>query len=823
MKIVTLFLFSILIFVIPGKAQYSVSNDSTKTEISISKPKLYEEVISAEAQTKRGLFTVHKVQNRFYFEISDSLFERELLVVNRISKAPVGVYAGDQINENVIMFSKGPYNKVFIKNISYLIYSGDSSENGMYRSVKNSNLQPIVFAFDIKAFSKDSAGVVIDVTNLFNSDNDIFFFHGLTKSRIKLGGLQTDKSYIDQLKVFPSNIEVCTVKTYSNGSGTNTAGSNNVTFALNSSLVLLPKVPMRSRLFDARIGYFATGYIDFDANPQGVGFTAMITRWRMEPKEEDKARYLNGELVEPVNPIIYYIDPTTPKKWVPYLMQGVNDWQAAFEQAGFKNAIMAKEAPIGDSTWNIDDARHNVIVYKPSPIKNAVGPHVHDPRSGEIIETHIDWYHNLMQLLHNWYMIQAGAIDIKARKMEFSDDLMGQLIRFVATHEVGHTLGLMHNFGSSSTIPVDSLRSKTWLKTHGLTPSIMDYARFNYVAQPEDSIDETGIIPRIGEYDKWAIEWGYRWWPELPKVVEKKKLNRWIVEKLKTNKRLYFGPEFNTADPRCQSEDLGDNAMKAGLYGIKNLKNVLYNLDQWTRESDEDYSSLGRMYEELMAQYTRYIGHVLRFIGGKTVTFKSIEENGQVIEFISREQQKSAMQFLDKQLFQTPYWLLDKNIYLLGGTKVSVSDALIGIQSYALRAIFGGGVINSLLESEIYNPGKAYSAIEFLDDLKISVWSELFQNRKIEVYRRNLQKAYVVQIIRAITPTPIGTKRPFGELTGFSEDSFNDGSSLLKGHLRQLDEDVKKGILLIKDRATILHLKDLHDRINNILNPSLNK
>ncbi|RYF81777.1 MAG: DUF5117 domain-containing protein, partial [Chitinophagaceae bacterium] len=497
-------------------------------------PKPYSEVITAKAKTDKGLFKTHRVDDKFYFEIPDSLLGREILVVNRISKAPAGPragftgYAGDQIGENVITFEKGPGNKIFLRSSSFSEAGRDSS--GMYQSVRNSNLSPIAAAFNIAAFANDSItltkGSVIEMTDYFMGDNDILFFEAPVKRSLGLSAYQRDNSYINDVKSFPTNIEIKTVKTYMRTPtpsgfggapaitmGGPAAGSPS-TFELNSSMILLPKTPMKARYFDPRVGFFATGYTDFDANPQGIERVRMVTRWKLEPKPEDVEKYKRGELVEPAKPIVYYIDPATPKKWVPYLIQGVNDWQKAFEKAGFKNAIMAKVAPTNDPEWSLEDARHSAIVYKPSDVANASGPHVHDPRSGEIMESHINWYHNVMSLVRDWYFIQTAAVDSRARQLNFPDSLMGELIRFVSSHEVGHTLGLRHNYGSSSTVPVESLRNKAFVEANGHTPSIMDYARFNYVAQPEDNISDKGLFPRIGDYDMWAIEWGYKWMPE---------------------------------------------------------------------------------------------------------------------------------------------------------------------------------------------------------------------------------------------------------------------------------------------------------------------
>lgn len=781
----------------------------------------YQEVVPASAKTDKGLFSVHKVNERYLLEIPDSLLGREILVVNRIAKSAAGSragfmgYAGDMIGENVIRFAKGPNSKLFLYSVSHQEVSKDSSENGLYRSVMNSNLQPIVAVFDIKALAKDSAGCVIDFTDYLNTDNDILYFEAMTKRQLSLGVMQPDKSFISGIKSFPLNIEIRTVRTYmrtpSQMQGQQSFGpaaGAPATYELNSSLVLLPVKPMKPRQVDSRVGYFATGFVDFDANPQGVKTTGMITRWKLEPKAEDIEKYKRGELVEPKNPIIYYIDPGTPKKWVPYLIQGVNDWQVAFEKAGFKNAIVAKEAPKNDPEWSMEDARHNVIVYKPSDVANASGPHVHDPRSGEIMETHVNWYHNVMEILHNWYMVQASAVDPKARTMQFDDELMGQLIRFVSSHEVGHTLGLRHNFGSSSTVPVEKLRDNAWLKEHGHTPSIMDYARFNYVAQPEDNIEQVNLFPRIGEYDKWAIEWGYRWMP----VEEKETLNKWIISKTTANSYLWFGTETDANDPRGQNEDLGDNAMKAGLYGIKNLKRIIPNLVTWTKEPGEGYTSLREMYIEVTGQFNRYMGHVTKNVGGIMTTPKTVEETGAVVEFVSKAKQKEAIAFLQEQLFTTPLWLLDKKIFSLTGA--GDMNTIAAMQNATLNRLMSNATISKLLQFEAVYPAQAYTAKEMLDELKRGIWSELKTAKAIDIYRRNLQKLYVERVIAltAEAPAAPGTTNP-----GIAVSKLNDGLSIIKGHMRSLLVEIKTAIATSSDPLTKLHLQDLADRLTTSL------
>ncbi|MBN9295858.1 MAG: zinc-dependent metalloprotease [Filimonas sp.] len=804
-------------------------------------PRPFKEVITDKAVTTRGLFTVHKVEDKYYFEIPDSLFSRDILIVSRISRSAADVrpgmmgFAGDQINESVVRFEKGPNNKVFLKNISFQEFSKDSTADGMYRNVKNSNLQPIVAAFDIKAFNKAGAkdssdtksnrnesSVVLDFTDYCAGDNDVFFFDSRIKSAYKLGGLQPDKSYIDAINAYPLNVEIKTVKTYMVSSGPaigpggpGGGGSAPATYELNTSVVLLPKVPMKARYFDKRVGYFATGYVDFDKNPQGIEKVSMITRFRLEPKDEDIEKYKRGELVEPKTPIVYYIDPTTPKKWVPYLMQGVNDWQVAFEKAGFKNAIIAKEAPTNDPTFSIEDARHNALIYKPSAVANASGPHVHDPRSGEIIETHINWYHSVMTLVHHWYMIQTAAVDPRARKMVFDDELMGQLIRFVSSHEVGHTLGLRHNFGSSSTVPVEKLRDKQWLAEHGHTPSIMDYARFNYVAQPEDNIPESGLFPRIGEYDKWAIQWGYKWMPEYKNAeAEEAYLNKWIVDSLKANPRLWFGTEGDILDARNQSEDLGDNAMKAGAYGIKNLKRILPQLEEWTKKENNGYDDLDIMYKELLNQFGRYMGHVTKNVGGRMETPKSREQSGDVFTFMPKAKQKEAIAFLQDNLFSTPTWLINNRYSKLTG--LDPLSVISRLQDASLDRIFNSAAAYGFLKTEAWQGGDdVYTLPEMWNDLKKGIWSELRTHKPIDIYRKSLQKDYVDKLSFMITGP--STKSEFTpQLASVLPMSgrFNEVAGLAKVHGKELAAEIKAAIPSFPDARTKAHLQDMADLIN---------
>lgn len=798
-------------------------------------PKAYKDVITAKAVSDAGMFTVHKVDDKYYFEIPDSLFNRDILVVNRLSKAGAGMrvggfagYAGDDISRNVIQFQRGPNNKIFLRNISFAEYAKDSTSS-MYSAVKRSNIQPIAASFDIKALGKDSTGVVIDATDYISGDNDILYFNSSSKSTYRIGSLQSDKSYIDNLRAFPINVEIKTVKTYSRmpaqpsagfgGGGGSTAGGN-LTVEINSSLVLLPKVPMQPRYFDKRIGYFTTGYTDFDANPQGVENVVMIKRWRLEPKPEDMEKYKRGELVEPIKPIIFYIDPATPKKWIPYLIQGVNDWQGAFEKAGFKNAIFGKMAPTKaeDSTWSLDDARNSAIVYKPSDIPNASGPSIADPRSGEIMESHINWYHNVMELIRDWYFIQCAPNDPAARKMLFDDELMGQLIQFVSSHEVGHTLGLRHNFGSSSTVPVEKLRDKNWVAENGHTPSIMDYARFNYVAQPEDKLTRKELFARIGDYDHWAIEWGYRLFPEFKSAdAEKSKLNSWVIEKLK-NRRLWWGDgEMNQDDSRNQTEDLGDDAMKASMYGIKNLQRVIPNLMEWTREDNKDYEGLAQMYGQVVNQFQRYMGHITRNVGGVMLTPKMVEQTGPVYELVPAAKQKEAVDFLNKNLFATPSWLLNKDIF--SRTGVAGTMVVAQVQDMVIGRLLSSRVLGKLTDAEAISGNSAYKVTDLLGDMKKGIFTELTTAKPIDIYRRNLQKSYVSSLISLLTPGTTSMLAPGITITSGGLNDKADAKSVVRAALVSLRAELSAGAIRTTDQMSKYHLQDLADRINKALDP----
>lgn len=798
-------------------------------------PKPYKEVITAKAKTQKGLLTTHQIDDKYYFEIADSLLGKEIMAVTRISQAPTGGgYGGELANRQVIRFEKGPDNKIFVRIPLYINMSPDSTKP-MAQAVRNSNIEPIAFAFDIKAARKDT-GVVIEVTDFFKGDNQIVSLPPAAKTAYRLSMPATDRTYIQGIKTFPINTEVTVIKTFSASPALPSFGpipfpntslpaagvAGVVTMEINTSMILLPAVPMRKRLFDSRVGYFTNGYTVYDESSQRAENQTFAVRWRLEPKNaEDAEKQKRGELIEPKKPIVFHIDPATPQQWRKYLVLGVNDWQKAFEKAGWKNAIMGKELTPADSNISPNDARYSFIRYFASSVENAYGPNIHDPRTGEILESHIGWYHNVMLLLYKWYLIQAGAVDARAQKPKFDPELMGQLVRFVSSHEVGHTLGLLHNFGSSSLTPVEMLRNKLFTEKNGHTASIMDYARFNYVAQPEDGV--TDFFPRIGDYDVWAIEWGYKNLQTASAEEDKKVLNKWYQERLKENPRIWFGTENNFYDPRSQSEDIGDNAMIASSYGIKNLQRIIPNLAKWTSEEGEDYDKLAEAYGEAVSQFRRYVGHVTKYVGGIKETPKTSDETGTVYEPTPRNLQKDAVTFLNKQLFETPNWLVDPTVLNKIRPDAGV-ESIRNIQESAMNNLLDLSRMARLIETSSRDP-KAYSVDELFTDLRKGIWSELATKKPIDQYRRNLQKGFVEKMASLFGPS----LSSFG--FSFSAPGFRFGTgpttdlkksdilSLARGHLVELRSQLSAAIPQTSDRLSKLHLQDCLERVKNILEP----
>ncbi len=753
--------------------------DSTSTPQKGILP--YNKIIKDSTNSKSGLFVVNQVENKFYFQIPDSLFNRYMLVVTRYLSTPegFGMFGGEKANEQTIYFEKGSNNTVYLRSLQYK-QDVRSTNSMLAKALAGSNENPIVAAFPIKTINPVTGNVVIEVTDVFKKDNPMFSLDSKQKTDKKLSALADDKSFIEKIDTYPINIEVKTTKTYTS----TLASSGSITLRLNISIVLLPETPMRKRFADERVGYFANKYVLFDDEEQRAQTKYIVQRYRLEPKEEDIKKYLRGELVEPKKQIVYYIDPATPKKWRPYLIAGINDWQKAFEAAGFKNAIVGKEWPENDPTMSLEDARYSVIRYYASETPNAYGPRISDPRSGEIIESHVGWYHNVMKLVQRWYMIQAGPLDARARKMHLDEELMGQLIRFVSSHEIGHTIGLRHNMGASNATPVEKLRDKKWVEANGHTVSIMDYARFNYVAQPEDNISPKGIYPRIGMYDKWAIKWGYSYFPNAKdEFEEEKKLSKLTTDNITTNPKLWFGGEGKDEDPRSQSEDLGDDAVLASDYGIKNLKRVVPNLIRWTYQPNDAYDNLSDMHKAVVKQYSLYLYHVLKYIGNNYITKRTVDEQEVVIKPIPKVKVKAAVDYVGRQLFEAPLWMYPKEISQLISLKTEeqISDQ----QNQVLNMLLSSGMLYNISIKSMQFEG-AYTVPEFLNDLQQTVWVNFSGDEKLDFYRRSLQRSYIEKLNLLLLPKEVEP----GKALNTAQRS--DVRLYAKQHLLKLRTDIEK-------------------------------
>ena len=766
----------------------------------------YVDYVNKNTKTDKGLFSVHELNNKFYYEIPDTLLNKDLLLVTRLKDIPAGlgggyVNAGTKINTQVVVWEKFK-TKILLKVKSYAAIAKDSLP--IYKSVKSNNLEPIIYAFDAKLKNPDSTATLIEVTKFLSTD--VKAISGLPTSlrkRYKVKRLDASRSFINSIKSYPKNIEVVQDFTFDADAPPSNKTTNTITIRVNQSMIMLPEKPMTPRLFDKRVGYFTVNTIDYNSEALKADAKSYIRRWRLEPK--DLEAYNRGELVEPLKPIVYYLDPATPKKLRKYIKQGVDDWQKVFETAGFKNAIMAKYPPTKkeDPEFSMEDIRYSSIRYVASTTRNAVGPSVSDPRSGEIIESDIIWYHNHLRSYRNRYLLETGAANPSARTLDTPEEEIGEMMRMVISHEIGHALGLPHNMAASYAYPVDSLRSGEFTQKNGIAATIMDYARYNYVAQPGDK--NIRFIRQLGPYDHYSINWGYRVIPNIKKPSdETKTLDKWISDK--GNDPVYkFGIQRRRGfDPESQTEGIGNNQVKASTYGVNNLKIVAKNLKSWTSDQTNNYDDLSELHRELLGVFNRYSGHVTGIIGGVIENNKKPEQEGYIYTNSSKLAQKNAMKWLQNNVFNNVEWLIPngiiKNINPSGHT-----ESILKIQNRQLYSLLNTERLERMMDAEITEKD-FYSTINMFKDLRNGIFSELEKSKNVSIFRRNIQKSFIERLSVLIHND---------EIKNF--DLF----SVIRGELialkKQLTNVNNKNINLI----TKYHYDDCLSRIQKILNPNI--
>lgn len=785
-------------------------------------PQPYDRVITKDAKSKDGIFKVHQVKDRHFFEIPKKMLDKELLWVSQISRTTLGVgNGGDPLGNRVVRWEKVD-NKIHLRAINYRFTAGANERVSL--AVQAANNDTILMTFNIAAFGPDDAPV-IDVGRLFTTD----VFEISARQRLGATALDPSRTYIEKISAFPENINVVATHTYTRTPSPAGAGSllapqgmspGSATVVMHHSMVKLPDNPMMPRYFDPRVGYFSLQQTDFGTNEHEAVNKRLILRWRLEKKDP------TAELSEPVKPIVYYIDRATPKQWIEATKRGVEKWQKAFEAAGFKNAIIAKVAPSKEEDPDFDpsDARYSVIRWLASTTENARGPNVHDPRTGEILESDIEMYHNILNLLKNWYFVQVAPLDPRAQKLPFSDELMADLVEYVVAHEVGHTLGFQHNMKSSSTYSIENIRDREWVKKMGHTPSLMDYSRYNYVAQPEDKIDVADLIPGIGPYDIWATRWGYKPIPSAKTPDEEKSvLDAWAREQDSTPWYRFSTAGTMGSDPGDITEAVGDSdAVRATALGLKNLERVSkLLLSATTTRAGEPYDELAEVYGRMLGQWTLEMNHVTAIVGGFDSQQKHIGQEGVRFTPVSKSRQTEAVKFLLDNAFITPSWMVDKEI-LRRIEPMGVLGRIRNAQNNVLNNLLANSKFARLVEQRVIDGNTSYAPAEFVSDVRKGVWKELDASRVVvDEYRRNLQRAYLDIVNQKLNPGPAQSPTTVQALLAAATNiTSGDERGVYRAELRALNASLGAALARTTDRATRAHIEASRDQISKILNPS---